>query len=217
MSIIWVEKYRPKEFSDVVGLPSEIPTLLSNLPHLLFIGRPGTGKTTTAKIIINKLQAETLTLNASDERGIDVIRNKIKSFAMTKSNKEIHKIVFLDEMDALTGDAQNSMRNLMETYHSNVRFICTANYENKIIDALKSRLTTFKFEVSEIGELINYLRHICVEERFELLPNFINEVINKNHGDIRKCVNQLQRLHSLNRPITMSDLNQESAMASTIL
>lgn len=213
--MLWVEKYRPKKFEDVVGLPQEIPTSLSNMPHFLFLGKAGTGKTTTARIIIKELQAESLLLNASDERGIDTIRDKVKNFAMTKSSNGNFKIVFLDESDALTSDAQNSLRNLMESYHNNCRFILTGNYENKIIDALKSRCTAFKFD-SDVRHITAYLKNISAQEGLSITEELLSVIVERNHRDIRKCVNQLQRLGELNRPVTLNDLNKESELPATI-
>ncbi len=213
--MIWIEKYRPRTFEKVVNLPKEIPSSLNNLPHYLFIGRPGTGKTTTAKIIISNTGAECLTLNASDERGIQTIRDKVKNFAMSKSVDGKLKIVFLDEADALTPDAQTSLRNMIETYHSNCRFIATCNYENKIIDPLKSRFTICKFE-SEPAGLVGYLQSICTAEGLVLDGMMFKEIITQNNGDIRKCVNQLQRLHSLGRSILLSDLKQQSNIVQEV-
>lgn len=213
--MLWCEKYRPKEFNDVMGLPKEVPTSLNNLPHFLFIGKPGTGKTTTAKIIINKTGAETLTLNASDERGIQTIRDKVKSFAMTSSSNGGIKIVFLDECDALTTDAQTSLRNMMETYHNNCRFIATANYENKIIEPLKSRFTVYKFEAND-QQIVQYLLNIVDKEKINITEQLLGLIIARNKSDIRKSINQLQRLHELNRQIIIEDLNKESAMPETI-
>lgn len=210
--MIWNEKYRPKEFNEVIGLPSEIPRLIENLPHLLFIGKPGTGKTTTAKIIIDKLGSESLTLNASKERGIDIIRDKVTSFAMTKSINGNFKIVFLDEADSLTPDAQNSLRNTMETYATNCRFILTGNNESKVIDPLKSRCTPFRFERDD-EMTYNFLLQILTKENkigfFDL--GIVKEIVKKNHGDIRKCINKIQQLSGLNRPVLITDLNSNDS------
>lgn len=213
--MLWVEKYRPQEFSEVAGLPKEIPTSLNNLPHFLFIGKPGTGKTTTAKIIVKKLGADCLTLNASDERGIQTIREKVKTFAMTKSSDGKLKIVWLDEIDALTPDAQNSLRNMMEVYHNNCRFIGTGNYENKISDALKSRFTVFKFDISE-SDIMRYISGVAIKELVPISSDLMVELVKRNKGDIRKCVNQLQRLNELGRNITEEDLNKESMLPEII-
>jgi replication factor C small subunit len=207
--MIWIEKYRPKEFADVIGLPAEIQGMLGNMPHFLFIGKPGTGKTTVAKIIVAKLGCDCLLLNASDERGIQVIRDKVKNFAMTQSTNGRLKVVFLDEFDFLTAEAQNSLRNMMETYHANTRFICTANYENKIIDALKSRFSIFRFETAAFNQISSYLMKICDAEKIDISGNMIGKLIELTKGDIRKAVNQLQRLAELKRPITEADLGKD--------
>ena len=122
---LWTEKYRPKEFNEVIGQNlTELENLLSNLPNLLLVSKsPGTGKTSLAKIVIRKLNSDYLILNASDERGIETVRNKIKTFALTMSTNNQIKIVFLDEADYLTKEAQTALRNTMETYTKNCRFI----------------------------------------------------------------------------------------------
>ena len=118
---LWTEKYRPKEFNEVIGQNlTELENLLSNLPNLLLVSKsPGTGKTSLAKIVIRKLNSDYLILNASDERGIETVRNKIKTFALTMSTNNQIKIVFLDEADYLTKEAQTALRNTMETYTKN--------------------------------------------------------------------------------------------------
>lgn len=214
--MLFVEKYRPKEFDDVVGLPSEIPTLMTDLPHLLFIGKPGTGKTTTAKIIISKMGADYIILNASDERGIQTIRDKVKSFAMTQSTNGKYKIVFLDEFDFLTAEAQTSLRNLMETYHSNVRFICTANYENKIIDPLKSRLKMFRFETAVMPEVVGYLGKICELEKIDIQAGVLEKLVEVNKNDMRKCINQLQIWSANKKPISVKDVKSDNILPQEI-
>lgn len=216
---LWVETYRPKEFKDVVGLNPSISNSIKNnsIPHLLFSGSAGTGKTTTAKIIINKLGADCLELNASSERGIDIIRNKVKSFAMTASTNGNLKVVFLDEADALTNDAQTSLRNTMEKYSSNCRFILTCNYENKIIDPLKSRCQSYKFQLPEKQDIFNRLKYIVNKEVVNIEDESLNLLIDKTYPDIRKAINKLQALHDLNRKITDNDINKDSLIVEDLI
>src|SRR3990167_6976996 len=192
---IWIEKYRPKRFEDVIGQNlSHIKDHLKNLPHFLLVSKsPGTGKTSTAKIIIKELKADFISLNASDERGIDVIRNKIKTFAMTRSTNGKFKIVHLDEADYLTRDAQPALRNMMETYASNCRFILTANYENKLIEPLRSRCVRIEFSTPSKTQISVLLQTIVQKENLNVEMTLINQLIDKCYPDIRKMVNNLQR------------------------
>ena len=158
MEQIWVDKYRPKKFSDIVGQEYFVKRIKSfleskNLPHLLFAGSPGTGKTTTALVIARELYGENslkgnfFELNASDDRGIDVIRNQIKEFAKLKSLADVpYKIICLDEADSLTKEAQQALRRTMERFSSSCRFILACNEMSKIIDPIQSRCVIFKFK-----------------------------------------------------------------------
>lgn len=168
---IWIEKYRPKRLDDVVGQVEVIKRLKSyvlsrNLPHLLLSGPPGVGKTASAVCIARELFGEAWTnnfteLNASDERGIDVVRNKIKNFARTAPLGEAEfKIIFLDEADALTSDAQSALRRTMEKYTATCRFILSCNYSSKIIEPIQSRCAVYRFKPissEAIGERIRYI------------------------------------------------------------
>jgi len=192
MNTILNEKYRPTEFSDVIGLDQELPKLINeSMPHLLFVGSAGTGKTTTAKIIINKLGADTLTLNASKERGIDVIRDKIEPFAAKKSDKI--KIIFLDEFDATTPQFQTALRNFMETYSYSTRFIATCNYPNKIIDPLLSRFSIFKFNNYQEDSKLKRLKEIVVSENIKVSDDTLRLLVKKNRDDIRAMINFLNK------------------------
>lgn len=209
---IWNEKYRPQKFEDVIGIDPAITKMVNDgLPNFLFCGSPGTGKTTTARIIIKQVGADCLELNASDERGIDVIREKVKTFAMTRGTGGI-KIVFLDEADYLTKEAQPMLRNLMETYHKNCRFILTCNYENKIIPALKSRCNVFIFKQPEKEEIKNRLVKIVFEEKAQnVSQEMIDKIVTKFYPDIRKCINKLQECVSnpninLNEGLVVKDM-----------
>ncbi len=193
---LWVEKYRPKNFSEMILSESYAKLFTSfldkgTLSHLLLVGRVGCGKTTTARILIDTLDCASLELNASDERGIDVVRTKIKSFVQSKSFHK-WKIVFLDEADALTREAQDSLRNLMETYSDHARFILTANYENKIIPALQSRCQVVRFGRLPRKEVFHLLSKIAKAEGLQLDPETILDVLDDSYPDIRKALNLLQ-------------------------
>ena len=145
---LWVEKYRPQKLSEYVGnehLKEKVSEYLQSgdVPHLLFFGKAGTGKTTLAKLIVSSINCDYIIINASDERGIDIIRNKVKGFASTVGFKD-KKIIILDEFDYMTPDAQAMLRNLMETFSKHCRFILTCNYVEKVIDPIQSRCQTFQ-------------------------------------------------------------------------
>lgn len=159
-SEVWTEKYRPKKFEDVVGQEEIIKRVKSlvnslNIPHLLFAGPAGTGKSTLALIVVKQLFGEAwrenyLELNASDERGIDVVRQKVKDFARTKAIGDVpFKVIFLDEADALTREAQQALRRTMENSTATCRFILSCNYSSKILDPIQSRCVVFRFQLLE--------------------------------------------------------------------
>ena len=208
--MLLVEKYRPSKIEDVVGFPQDKISINEGLPHLLFYGPPGTGKTTLAKIIIRMLGADHIILNASDERGIDTIRDKVKVFASTKSTSGNIKIIFLDESDHLTPDAQTSLRNLMETYSSNCRFILTANYLNRIIDPLQSRCQMIEFNNIPQDAIVKRLQYICDQEKIPYELEALKKLAETNGSDIRKSVNKLEELRS---GITLDKIVQESTVA----
>jgi len=204
---LWVEKFRPVIFNDIIGLDDKFVKLVSdNIPHLLFIGSPGTGKTTLAKAIIEFHKCDYIILNASDERGIQTIRDKVKMFAMTKSTDNNIKVVFLDEADYLTNEAQNSLRNIMESYYKVCRFILTANYSNKIIDAIKSRCTVYDFSNPDKHQILNRLKFIAVEEKITVPDDVLKCLIHNVYPDIRSMINFLQQCKYNNKEITTDDV-----------
>lgn len=193
---IWMEKYRPQKIDDLV-LENDTKELINkflcekSIPHLLLSGHVGSGKTTIAKMLIRALDCDSITLNASDERGIDVVRDKIKRFAMMSSFKNL-KIVFLDEFDAMTPDAQFALRNLMETFAEQTRFILTANYLNKIIEPIRSRCQLIEFKNLGKKQIRILLESILKEEDLGYDIDDLLVLIDLYYPDIRSMINHLQ-------------------------
>jgi len=203
VSEIWTEKYRPLKFSDMVGQEGIIQRIESltnslNIPHLLFAGPAGIGKSTLALIIVKELFKENwkenyLELNASDERGINVVREKVKNFARTKSLGNVSfKVIFLDEADALTPEAQQALRRTMENYSSTCRFILSCNYSSKIIDPIQSRCAIFRFRLLEKKDVEKVLKLISEKENLSITPEAIETIYEGSEGDCRRAINILQ-------------------------
>ena len=194
---IWAEKYRPKSFDEFIGSASIKETLslfLENkdVPHILFYGPPGTGKTSVAKLLIKSIPCDNLLINASDENKVDDVRNKIQEFAMTMGIHPL-KIMVLDESDRLTVDAQGVMRNLMETYSTHTRFILTANYQEKLIPAIKSRCQCFEIKPPSKRECAEHLAKILTKEEVTFQPQEIVFIVNSYFPDLRKIINFAQQ------------------------
>ncbi len=215
-SSIWTEKYRPQHFSEVRGQHNIVKRLsalvaLKNIPHILFSGPAGVGKTTVALLIAQELFGEEwrhnfLELNASDARGIDVIRHEVKDFSRTKSLRDTpFKIIFLDESDALTREAQQALRRTMEMYSMTCRFILSCNYPSKLIDPIKSRCSIFKFKPLEQADLFSLLDHIAVLETLQISLEACELLCQFCEGDVRKLVNLLQSCAATS-PIISADV-----------
>jgi replication factor C small subunit len=224
MDAIWIEKYRPKTLEDVVGQDEIIERLQAyvktkNVPHLLFAGPAGVGKTTSALALARDIFADSWRqnfneLNASDERGIGIIRGKIKNFARTAPiGKPGFKIIFLDEADSLTTDAQAALRRTIERYTHICRFILSVNYSSKIIEPIQSRCAVFRFHPIKKDDVKKFLRKIASVEKLEITPDGLETIIFLSQGDLRKAINVLQVGASLNKKITAELLYETTATA----
>jgi replication factor C small subunit len=213
MSSIWTEKYRPSKFSEIVGQDNSVKrvealTNSMNIPHMLFAGPAGIGKSTLALIVVKELYKENwkenyLELNASDERGINVVREKVKNFARTKSLGNIpFKIIFLDEADALTPEAQQALRRTMENYSATCRFIMSCNYSSKIIDPIQSRCAIFRFKLLEKKDIEKIIIKIAENEKLAITPESVGVLYEGCEGDCRRCINLLQSTASISPSIT---------------
>lgn len=199
---VWAEKYRPQRLKDIIDQERVIKKLESfvkkgNVPHMLFAGPAGCGKTTAAIAIAKELygknwQQNFLELNASDERGIDVIRYKVKDFARTKPLATQYKIICLDEADALTQEAQQALRRTMEKYTNTCRFILIANYSSRIIEPIQSRCAVFRFKSLDAEKVKKVLSEIAKKEKLSVNDKAFDAIFELSEGDMRKAINLLQ-------------------------
>ena len=203
-----VEKYRPTNIDNYVGnenIKSTIKDYISqnDIQNLLFYGPAGTGKTTLAKLIAKNIDCDLLYINASDERGIETIRDKVSGFASTMSFKSL-KIVILDEADFLTIMAQASLRNVIETFSRSTRFILTCNYLERIIDPLQSRCQTLKIIPPNKLDIINHLMKITNKEGIKHSVSDLETIVNNNYPDVRKMLNTIQ-VSTVNNTINLDE------------
>lgn len=199
---IWTEKYRPETLGEVIGHKQIVDRLKAfikkdSVPHCLFAGPAGTGKTTCALAMAHDLYGDNwkqnfMETNASDERGIDVVRNKIKDFARTRAFQASFKIIFLDESDSLTSEAQQALRRTMEKFSDACRFILSANFSSKIIEPIQSRTAVFRFNRLDEDPIEKYLNQIAKSEELEISDEGTEALIDVSEGDLRKLTNVLQ-------------------------
>jgi replication factor C small subunit len=224
-SLPWVEKYRPKRLEDVVGQKHVIERLkkfaeIGDMPNLLFAGPAGTGKTTCALALAREILKDTfdenfLELNASDERGINVVREQIKDFAKSAPvGGAKFRIIFLDEADALTADAQQALRRTMENFAKTCRFIFSCNYSSRIIDPLQSRCAFFRFKPLSDEEIKERLKYIAENENLEVSEDGFDALVYVCEGDLRRAINYLQACAAISKKIDAETVYTVAARAS---
>ncbi|MEK6957459.1 MAG: replication factor C small subunit [archaeon] len=219
----WIEKYRPKKLSEVVGqknITQRLQTYVQNntMPNLMFSGPAGVGKTSAAVSMAKEFFKENfsqnfLELNASDERGIDVVRDTIKNFARTLAFNFGFKIIFLDESDALTFDAQQALRRTMEMYSRTCRFILSCNFSSKLIEPIQSRCVIFRFNQLSSKDIGERVKGVAENEKIDLSNEAIEAIIYVSQGDLRKAINVLQASATTAHKITDKTIYEVSAKA----
>ena len=221
---LWTEKYRPSDFSEIKGQKEIVKRVKAfveqkNLPHLLFAGPAGVGKSTLAIVVAKKLFGDSwrqnfLELNASDTRGIDTIRTNVKDFARTKAIGDApFKIIFLDESDALTREAQQALRRTMENYAQTCRFILNANYSSKIIDPIQSRCVVFRFRQLEKTDVIELIEKIAKNEKLKIDEKAKDALVEISEGDCRRLENILQSCAAIATHITEDLIHSMASVA----
>ncbi|PWY88068.1 P-loop containing nucleoside triphosphate hydrolase protein [Aspergillus sclerotioniger CBS 115572] len=224
----WVEKYRPNTLDDVSGHQDILATInkfvdANRLPHLLLYGPPGTGKTSTILALARRIYGNknmrqmVLELNASDDRGIDVVREQIKTFASTKQifsmapssgsggSLASYKLIVLDEADAMTATAQMALRRIMEKYTANTRFCIIANYTHKLSPALLSRCTRFRFSPLKEQDIRVLVDQVIEKEQVNIQPEAVDSLVRLSKGDMRRALNVLQACHASSIPLPMKN------------
>ncbi len=223
LDLPWVEKYRPHSLNDIIGQKLIVERLKSfvergNFPSMIFAGSPGVGKTACAVAMANDLYGEVmksafLELNASDTRGIDVIRETVKEFAKTISMAKVPvKIIFLDEADALTSDAQHALRRTMENFPS-TRFILSANYGSKILEPIQSRCVVFRFRPLTEEDMRTYIKRVADAESLDLNEKAVEALIYVGDGDLRRLTNVLQSAAMQHKKVTENSIYDTAAKA----
>jgi replication factor C small subunit len=217
---LWTEKYRSQTLDQYIGNDELKTTIQSwitknDIPHLLLYGKAGTGKTTLAKLITQNINCDMMYINASDENGIDTIRDKVKSFASTSTFQPL-KVVILDESDYLTINAQASLRNIIETFSAKTRFILTCNYVERIIEPLQSRCQAFKIETLSKPDIARHLVSILEAENTTYNLPDISAIVTNFYPDIRKIINVTQQ-NTINGELELTKINTKFDITDVVL
>jgi len=219
-NLIYDEKYRPSTFNTLIFQEKEDLLKYLNqkaIPSFIFYSAsPGCGKTTTARLIIDYLQCDSLQLNSSKERGIDVIREQITTFAMSLSGNHLKRCVFLDEADGMTFSAQDSLRNLMELYSDNCFFIFSCNNLNKIIAPIQSRCKIYSFDTPTKNDILSHLLNIVNQEKLNISEENLISMVEYYYPDIRSMVKTLQDIQISGKPWSKKQLNFEAFLEAII-
>ena len=212
----WTEKYRPKDFQEVVGNREKVKRVKlmvegGDIPDILFVGRAGVGKTTLGYIIAEKIFGKYCSdnlyvFNASKDRGINVVRSKISGLAKQKPLAYPYKIIFLDEADYITREAQASLRTIMEDYSEITKFILSVNYPHKLIEPIRSRCLNIELKPLQPLDIFQRLNQIAKTEYMDIEREALIKIAKNSFGDMRPAINTLQELSALNRIITVSDV-----------
>src|SRR3989344_8821108 len=224
MEEIWIEKYRPKTFDEVKGQDAIVERIKAfvksrNIPHLLLAGPAGVGKTSVVLVIVKDLYGERwkenfLELNASDDRGIDVVRTKIKDFARTMAIGDVgFKCILLDECDSLTSEAQQALRRTMESYSNNCRFFLSCNYSSKIIDPIQSRCSIFRFKPLDKDAVSEIIDNIAKQEGLKIKAGVVDALYELSQGDARRLGNILQSCAVIDKNISTELIYNVSSAA----
>ncbi len=224
MDELWVEKHRPRSVNEIKGQPSIVSRLRAyankgTFPHLMLAGPPGTGKTTAAMALTRDIYGEEfrnnlLEMNASDERKLESIRTKVKNFARTSPyGNAPFKIIFLDEADALTNDAQGALRRIMEQHAATCRFILSCNYSSKIIEPIQSRCAVFRFRPLANDQVETQIKFVAESEEVELDQDACEAIVRVSLGDLRKAITALQVAAAVNKKVTRELVYETTATA----